>query len=64
MNVHDATETAYKNGYTQGTIDATEHIKARLEELIDDLSYDMFYYKDYISMEHIQLRLKNILDDL
>ena len=34
MNIHDATETAYKNGYAQGVEDATKWIsvKDRLPE--------------------------------
>ena len=37
MNIHDATETAYKNGYAQGTEDAVKWIsvKDRLPEVVD-----------------------------
>lgn len=31
MNEHDATETAYKNGYKQGKIDAVRELMAGVE---------------------------------
>ena len=59
MKEHDATEVAYKNGYSDGT----EHIKARLSELYDDIAYAIIYY-NYRIIKNIQQRIKNILSDL
>lgn len=32
MNTHDATETAYKNGYKQGKIDAVQRMRDTIKE--------------------------------
>jgi hypothetical protein len=42
MNEHRATETAYKNGYKQGTIDAVRKMQEMLHERFGDDSNRVF----------------------
>ena len=63
MKEHDATEVAYKNGYDQGKFDATEHVRVKLTELYDDISYAIISY-NYPIIKNIQQRIKNILNNL
>ena len=58
MNQHDATETAYKNGYAQGVKDFAERVKtyyrhttsrplpATVEYYIDQIAKDMIGKED------------------
>ena len=63
MKDHDATETAYKNGYTQGAIDVSEHVREILTELYDEMKYDEFHHNCPLT-ENYRIRLKEILEDL
>lgn len=63
MKEHDATETAYKNGYNQGKIDATEHVKVRLKKLYDEMIYDAFYHNCPLTERNIK-SIQDILNDM
>lgn len=39
MNIHDATETAYKNGYEQGKADVAREIFEEIEDVINNIGY-------------------------
>lgn len=39
MNIHDATETAYKNGYKQGKVDGAREIIKSADEIIDTICH-------------------------
>lgn len=42
MNIHDATEAAYKNGYAKGFADAkTDVAREIFEEIIEGLQYEI-----------------------
>ena len=51
MNIYDATETAYKNGYKAGVKDFAERLKGKVEaEIYDDVdpSGETLRYEYYI----------------
>lgn len=63
MKENDATETAYKNGYDQGKIDANKQVKSILTKLYDEMKYDEFHHNCPLT-ENYRTRLKEILEDL
>ena len=63
MKENDATETAYKNGYDQGKIDANKQVKTILTKLYDEMKYDEFHHNCPLT-ENYRTRVKEILEDL
>ena len=55
MNIHDATEQAYKNGYAQGKADAAREI---FEEL--NKEYGSLAFLDNVPSGHIQIFITKI----
>lgn len=58
MNIHDATETAYRNGYEQGKKDAVKHgkWKQRLEYYEDIIYRCSVCHEDFETTEETPLQ--------
>ena len=65
MNIHDATETAYRNGYEKGKaeVERLEHLRAELSREVDTLK-DNNEHLAVMLMEAKAEVVKEVLSDL
>lgn len=61
MNIHDATEAAYKNGYAKGKADAVREIFEEIDKKIASMEYNANTPRKTVKVEELKEQVDWVL---
>jgi flagellar biosynthesis/type III secretory pathway protein FliH len=64
MNIHDATETAYQNGYQKGRADAAKEIFEEIKRSLNDLEYNAKTPRKTVRVEELKAHVNWVLHEV